>query len=94
MTDREERLAELTRRADLQRAHLADSLGGVADDVRRHRTAWKVAGAAATGLVAAGTAAWKLFGRHSPAAKIGRAASGASIVLGLGRAFFRLRKFL
>lgn len=89
-----ERLEELSRRADRQRLLLAESLGSVAEDVRRHRTAWKFAGATATGLAAAATAAWKLFGRNSPAVRIGKAASGASIVIGLGKAFFRLRKFL
>jgi len=92
--DGDERLEELTRRAERQRLLLAESLGSVAADVRRHRTAWKFAGATATGLAAAATGAWKLFGRNSPAARIGKAASGASIALGLGRAFFRLRRFL
>jgi len=89
-----ERLEELTRRATRQRMLLAESLGSVASDVRRHKTAWKFAGATATGLATAGAAAWKLFGRNSPAARIGRAASGASVLLGLGKAFFRLKKFL
>ena len=90
----ESRIDELTRRAERERRLLAESLGSVVDDVRRHKTAWKVAGATATGLVTAGTAAWKLFGRNSPARRIGKAASGASILLGLGRAFFRIRRFL
>lgn len=89
-----ERLEELSRRADRQRLLLAESLSSVASDVRRHKTAWKFAGATATGLAAAATAAWKLFGRNSPAAQIGKAASGASLLLGLGKAFFRLKKFL
>jgi hypothetical protein len=88
------RLEELTRRAERERLLLAESLGSVASDVRRHRMAWKFAGATATGLAAAATGAWKLFGRNSAAAKIGKAASGASILLGLGRAFLRLRRFL
>jgi predicted transcriptional regulator len=86
------RLEELTRRAERERLLLAESLGSVASDVRRHRMAWKFA--TATGLAAAATGAWKLFGRNSAAAKIGKAASGASILLGLGRAFLRLRRFL
>jgi hypothetical protein len=90
----ETRIDELSKRAERERRLLAESLGSVADDVRRHKTAWKVAGATATGLVTAGAAAWKLFGRNSPARRIGKAASGASILLGLGRAFFRLRRFL
>lgn len=93
-SDAEDRIGELTRRADRERRLLAESLGSVAADVRRHKTAWKFAGATATGLAATATAAWRLFGRNSPAARIGKAASGASILLGLGRAFFRLRRFL
>ena len=90
----EDRLAALTRQAERQRAELASALGGVAGNVRDHRLRWKIAGATATGIAAAGTAAYKLFGKTSPAAQIGRAASAASIALGLGKAFLRLRKFL
>ena len=88
------RIDELTSRAALERLMLAESLGSVAADVRRHRIALKFAAATATGVAAAATAAWKLFGKNSPAARIGKAASGASILVGLGRAFFRLRRFL
>lgn len=88
------KLADLSRRAELQRAELTSALGDVALNVRDHRLRWKVAGMTATGIAAAGTAAYKLFGKASPAAQIGRAASAASIAIGLGRAFIRLRKFL
>ncbi len=89
-----DRLNELARRAERQREQLASSLSEVAGDVREHRTRWKIAGMTVTGIAAAGTAAYRLFGKSSPAARIGRAASATSIVLGLGRAFLRLRKFL
>ncbi|MDQ2969514.1 MAG: hypothetical protein M3R62_08125 [Acidobacteriota bacterium] len=92
--DRSERLRELTRRGAAERDRLADAVGGVAADVRQRRTAWKIAGLAATSIAAAGTAAYKLFGKSSPAARIGRAASATSIVLGLGRALLRIRRFL
>ncbi|MEO8431729.1 MAG: hypothetical protein ABI592_09500 [Acidobacteriota bacterium] len=88
------RLEELSRRAERQREELAGSISGIASDVREHRMRWKIAGMTATGIAAAGTAAYRLFGKASPAARIGRAASATSIVLGLGRAFLRLRKFL
>ena len=88
------KVAELARRAELQRAELTSALGDVALNVRDHRLRWKVAGMAATGIAAAGTAAYRLFGKASPAAQIGRAASAASIAIGLGKAFLRLRKFL
>ncbi len=89
-----DRLNELARRAERQREQLVSSLSEVAGDVREHRTRWKIAGMTVTGIAAAGTAAYRLFGKSSPAARIGRAASATSIVLGLGRAFLRLRKFL
>ena len=92
--DRSARLTELAARGALERQRVAGAVFDVVDDVRRHRMRWKVAGMAATGLAAAGTVAWKLFGKSSPAAKIGRAASATSIVLGLGKAFLRVRKFL
>jgi len=94
MTESADRLEELAREGDRRRERLAETVYGVAEEVRRRRVAFKVAGMAVTGVVAAGTAAWKLFGRSSPAARIGRATSGASILLGLGKAFFRLRRFL
>lgn len=94
MKSDEGRLAELARRAERQRADLAGSLQEMAADVREQRVRWKTAGVAIATVVAAGTAAYKLFGRSSPAAQIGRAASAASILLGLGKAFVRLRKFL
>ena len=89
-----ERIAELSRRADRQREQLATSLSGVASDVREHRTRCNSGGMPAPGAAAAGTVAYRLFGKSSPAARIGRAASATSILLGLGRAFLRLRKFL
>ena len=89
-----DRMGELTRKAERQRAELTGALENVAGNVRDHRLRWKIAGATATGIAAAGTAAYKLFGKSSPAAQIGRAASAASIAIGLGKAFVRLRKFL
>lgn len=92
--DLESRLAELTRRGERERERLSAALFDVSVAVRQRRTTLRIAGMAATALAAGGTVAWRLFGATSPAARIGRAASGASILLGLGRAFFRLRRFL
>jgi len=91
---RPDKLDELARRAERQRFELAGNLEDVAARARRNRTRWKVAGMTVTGLAAAGTAAYRLFGKSSPAARIGRAASATSILLGLGKAFLRVRKFL
>ena len=93
MTPHEERLANLRRRAEFERDDLAASLRelrmGAAD--LRHR--WRFAGWAASGLAAAGTVGWKLFGRNSLAAKAGRLASAASLLVGLGRGVRKVRKF-
>jgi hypothetical protein len=94
MTSRSQRLAALGEQAKRQREDLAANVEDVAQRARRHRTQLKIAGMAATGIAAAGTAAWRLFGKSSPAARIGRAASATSILLGLGKAFLRVRKFL
>lgn len=92
--DRSERLRELKRRGASERERLADTVAGVAAGVRQRRAVWKIAGLAATSIAAAGTAAYRLFGRSSPAARIGRAASATSILLALARAFLRIRRFL
>jgi hypothetical protein len=92
--ERGSRIEQLVSRAARERLLLAESLGSVATDVRRHRFAWRVATTTATGVAAAATVAWKLLGKNSPASKLGKAASGASILLGVGRAFLRLRRFL
>lgn len=94
MTSRSQRLTALAEQAKRQREDLTASLEDVAQRARRHRTQLKLAGIAATGLAAAGTAAYRLFGKSSPAARIGRAASATSILLGLGKAFLRVRRFL
>jgi hypothetical protein len=93
MTPHEERLANLRRRAEFERDDLAASLREMkleADDFR-HR--WRFAGLAASGLAAAGTVGWKLFGRNSLAAKAGRFASAASLLIGLGRGVRKVRRF-
>ena len=92
--DRSERLTELARRGARERERLTGAVGSVAEDIHRRRTQLRMAGMAVTGVAAVGTAAWKLFGKTSPAAQIGRAASATSILLGLGRAFLRIRRFL
>ena len=48
---------------------------------------------AATGLVAAATIGHKLFGKSSVSAKVGKAASALSMIVGLTRAALRVRRF-
>ena len=88
-----ERLADLRRRAAWEREDLATAVRDIRFEVSAFRERWKVAGWAASGLAAAGMAGWKLFGRNSLAAKAGKIASAASLLLGLGRGVKTLRRF-
>jgi hypothetical protein len=93
MNGREEKLAELRRRAALEREDLAGALAAARADILSFRQRWRFAGWAASGLAAAATAGWKLFGKNSLAAKAGRVASFASLLLGVGRGVQRVRRF-
>ena len=93
MTPREERLDALRRRAALEREDLAEALASARDDAASFRNRWRFAGWAASGVAAAATAGWKLFGRNSLAARAGRIASAASLLLGIGRGVQRVRRF-
>ena len=88
-----ERLEALRQRAARERADLAEALSDVRDDAAAFRKRWRFAGWAASGLAAAATAGWKLFGRNSLAARTGRLASYASLLLGVGRGINRIRRF-
>ncbi|MEP6993388.1 MAG: hypothetical protein ABI968_02620 [Acidobacteriota bacterium] len=94
MKDRSERLALLRRRAAAERADLAASVGDLRSDVAAFRSRWRFAGWAASAAAAAAAAGWKLFGRNSLAAKAGRVASAASLLMGVGRGLWRLRRFI
>jgi hypothetical protein len=93
VSEREERLAALARRAAWEREDLATALAEIRTQVREFRDRWGFAGRTAAGLAAAATAAWKLFGRNSLAARAGKIASAASLLLGIGRGVRRLRRF-
>jgi len=86
-------LEELVRRGEIERRALVDAVEGISDEVERRRTQWRIAGFAAAGIAAALTAAYKLFGKGSLAAKVGRYSSAASLLLGLTRSALRLRRF-
>jgi hypothetical protein len=88
-----ERLQELRRRAAYEREDLASAIRDLRGDVDSFRSRWRFAGWAASGVAAAATAGWRLFGRNSLAAKAGRVASAASLLLGLGRGVRVLRRF-
>jgi hypothetical protein len=93
MNEREQRLAALTRRAAWEREDLATTLAELRADAHSFADRWAFAGRTAAGLAAAATAAWKLFGRNSPAARAGRIATAASLLLGIGRGVWKLRRF-
>ncbi|HEY1252782.1 MAG TPA: hypothetical protein VGH97_16505 [Thermoanaerobaculia bacterium] len=88
-----ERLLELRRRAAFEREDLAAAVRDLRVELDSFRTRWRFAGWAASGVAAAATAGWKLFGRNSLAAKASRIASAASLLLGLGRSVRTLRRF-
>src|SRR4029453_1222386 len=85
MSDSHDRLEELSRRAARERETLASAPWETRLEVSAFSQRWRYAGLAASGLAAAGTAAWKLFGRNSLAAKAGKIASAASLLTGPGR---------
>ncbi len=93
MSGRQERMESLSRRAALEREDLAEALAAARNAAASFRNRWRFAGWAASGLVAVGTAGWKLFGRNSLAARAGRIASAASLLLGIGRGVQRIRRF-
>jgi len=94
MNGRDVRMAELLHRAEREREDLAEALSEVRVEASSFRERWRFAGWAASGLAAAATAGWKLFGRNSLAARAGRIASAASLLLGIGRGVQRVRRFL
>ena len=93
MSGAQERIAALVRRGESQREDLAIAVLDARDEIERRRAQWKAASMIATGLAAAGTVAWKLFGKASLAARLGRAASAVSLLVSLARGFQRIRRF-
>ncbi len=93
MSGPEERIAALVRRGESEREDLAIAVLEAHDEIERRRAQWKAASMIATGLAAAGTVAFKLFGKASLAARLGRAASAVSLLVGLARGFQRIRRF-
>ncbi len=93
MTRREDRMAALLARGREERGSLAEAAAEIRDEVERRRAQWKLASMLATGAAVAGTVVYKLFGSASPAARLGRSASVLSLVIGLLRAFQKVRRF-
>jgi len=94
MTAREERIAALVAEGQARREDLKAVTVGILDEVERRRRQWKAASYVASGAAAVGTVAYKLFGRTSFSARMGRTASVLSVLVGLFRAFQKVRRFL
>ena len=93
MTSREDRIAVLVARGNHEREDLAASTIEIREELERRKAQWKAASFLATGLAVTGTVVYRLFGKTSLSAKLARAASVVSLVLGLARAFGRIRRF-
>ena len=94
MTKREERLALLVERGRREREELENATLEIRSELERRRAQWKAASVLATGAAVVGTVAYKLFGRSSYSARIGRTASVVSLILGLVRAALKIGRFL
>jgi hypothetical protein len=94
MTAREERIAALVVEGQEKREALKFVTFEIRDEFERKRRQWQAASYLATGAATIGTVAYKLFGRSSFSARMGRTASVLSIIVGLFRAFQRVRRFL
>jgi sirohydrochlorin ferrochelatase len=93
MTDREERLVLLVERGRREREALEDATLEIRRELERRRAQWKAASVLATGAAVVGTVAYKLFGKSSFSARLGRTASVVSLLLGLARAALKIRRF-
>lgn len=93
MTSREDRIAALVARGNQEREDLAAATVEIRQELERRKAQWKAASFLATGLAVTGTVVYRLFGKTSLAAQLGRAASVVSLLVGLARVFTRIRHF-
>jgi hypothetical protein len=93
MSAHRERVEALRRRGEHERETLAATVVAIRREIEERRSRWKRLSLLAGGAAAAGTVAFKLFGRNSVSAKLGRIASAAGVLFSLGRAFGRARRF-
>ena len=93
MTGREQRLALLVARGRLEREALKNAALEISREIERRRKQWKAASVFASGATAIGMVAYKLFGRSSYSARLGRGASVVSLVVGLVRAALKVSRF-
>ena len=93
MKNREDRIAALVARGNQEREDLTAATIRMREELERRKAQWKAASFLATGLAVTGTVVYRLFGKTSLAAQLGRAASVVSLLMGLARAFSRIRRF-
>jgi hypothetical protein len=90
MSARQERLAELSARADRERRELAAAVRDLRRDIEQKRARWSSIGFWAGTLVAGATSAYRLFGRNTLSARLTRWSTLGSIVVPIVRFLFRL----
>ena len=93
MTDREDRIDALVAQGSQEREELAAATIEIRAEVERRKAQWRAASFLATGLAVTGTVIYRLFGRNSLSAQLGRASSVASLLMGLFRFYQRIRSF-
>jgi formate/nitrite transporter FocA (FNT family) len=93
MSKHEERIEGLRRRGAFERETLAREVAEITEEAERRKSRWKTISLLAGGAAAAGTVAYKLFGRNSLSAWLGRAGTVLSLIFSLGRAVGRSRRF-
>ena len=93
MTNSADRIAALVERGRQEREDLAAATVEIRAEVERRKAQWRAASFLATGIAVTGTILYRLFGRNSLSAQLGRAASVVSLVMGLVRFFQRVRSF-
>lgn len=93
MNQREDRIEGLRRRGEFERETLAREVAEMTAEAERRRSRWKTVSLLAGGAAAAGTVAFKLFGRSSLPARLGRLATAVSMIFSIGRAVGKSRRF-
>ncbi len=93
MSGSADRIAAFVEQGRQEREELAAGTVEIRAEIERRKAQWRAASMLATGLAVTGTVAYKLFGRNSLSAQLGRAATVASLLMGLVRFFQRLRQF-
>jgi hypothetical protein len=87
---REERLAELSAKAETERRDLAAAILDARERFEEKRRRWTSFGFWGGMLAASATSAYRLMGRNSFSARVNRWSMLGSILVAIGRFLFRL----